>query len=77
MVSPEKFTELLGREHVFTILKLTDEPVSAAGIIKQSTVPQATCYRRIEELQEAGLLVEHGSERFRNGEETTKYVRTV
>ena len=42
MVSPEKFTELLGREHVFTILKLTNEPISAAEIIKQSTVPQAT-----------------------------------
>lgn len=77
MLTTETFTELLGHDHVIPILELTGEPISAAEIINQTDIPQATCYRRIKDLKEAGVITEHGTERFRNGKETKKYVRTI
>lgn len=46
----------LGSKYSVEILGATSEPRSAQELSERLDVPIATCYRRIEELTEAGLL---------------------
>jgi len=46
----------LGSKYSAEILGAADEPRSAQELSDRLDVPIATCYRRIEELTEAGLL---------------------
>jgi predicted transcriptional regulator len=46
----------LGSKYSVEILGATKEPRSAQELSEHLDVPIATCYRRIEELSEAGLL---------------------
>lgn len=46
----------LGSKYSVEILGATNEPRSAQELSERLDVPIATCYRRIEELTEAGLL---------------------
>jgi len=50
---------VLGNEYNPQILSFAHEPRSAQGLSDELGVPIATCYRRIEELQEADLLEHH------------------
>lgn len=47
---------VLGNKYSAEILGATGEPRSAQELSDQLDVPIATCYRRIEELSDAGLL---------------------
>lgn len=49
----------LGNEYNPEILQATNEPRSAQELSDELGVPIATCYRRIEELTDAGLLKLH------------------
>lgn len=46
----------LGKKYSPEILGATDEAASAQDLSEELDVPIATCYRRIEELSESGLL---------------------
>jgi DNA-binding Lrp family transcriptional regulator len=50
----------LGNEYNAEILGATDEARSAQALSDELDIPIATCYRRIEELEEADLLEHHG-----------------
>lgn len=50
---------VLGEKYNPDILTVTDEPKSAQELSEQLDVPIATCYRRIEDLQEVELLELH------------------
>jgi predicted transcriptional regulator len=50
---------VLGNEYNPQILSFANEPRSAQELSDELDVPIATCYRRIEELQEADLLEHH------------------
>lgn len=50
---------VLGNEYNPQILSFAHEPRSAQELSDELNVPIATCYRRIEELQEANLLEHH------------------
>jgi predicted transcriptional regulator len=50
---------VLGNEYNPQILSFAHEPRSAQELSDELDVPIATCYRRIEELQEANLLEHH------------------
>jgi predicted ArsR family transcriptional regulator len=50
---------VLGNEYNPQILSFAHEPRSAQELSDELDVPIATCYRRIEELQEADLLEHH------------------
>jgi len=50
---------VLGNEYNPQILSFAHEPRSAQELSDELDVPIATCYRRIEELQEAELLEHH------------------
>lgn len=53
-------TRLLGDDCVQTILKeTTEKPMSAAELTKTCAASRATVYRRLDELADHGLLVEH------------------
>jgi len=51
--------ETLGNKYSAEILDATDEPQSAQELSDQLEIPIATCYRRIDELTEHGLLELH------------------
>ena len=66
----------LGREYSVEILEAAGEPKSAQQLSEELDVPIATCYRRINELAENGLLEECERRGERSGRETL-YRRTV
>jgi predicted ArsR family transcriptional regulator len=51
--------QTLGNKYSAEILNATDEPQSAQELSDQLEIPIATCYRRIDELTEHGLLELH------------------
>ncbi len=51
--------ETLGNKYSAEILDATDEPRSAQELSEELEIPIATCYRRIEELTDHGLLELH------------------
>ncbi len=51
--------EALGNEYNPDILRAANEPQSAKEFSEYLDVPIATCYRRIEELTDVGLLEHH------------------
>jgi predicted ArsR family transcriptional regulator len=71
MLSPLK------NKYSFEILCATRTPASAQQLSEEIGVPIATCYRRIEELVEAGLLKSEGRQLSEDGRRTNVYRRTV
>lgn len=67
----------LKNKYSFEILCATQSPASARELSEDLGVPIATCYRRIEELVEAGLLESEGRQLSEEGRRTTVYRRTV
>ena len=51
--------QTLGNKYSAEILDATEEPASAQELSDQLDIPIATCYRRIDELTEHGLLELH------------------
>ena len=51
--------QTLGNKYSAEILEATDEPRSAQELSDELDIPIATCYRRIDELTEHGLLELH------------------
>jgi len=51
--------QALGNKYSAQILDAADEPQSAQELSDELEIPIATCYRRIEELTEHGLLELH------------------
>lgn len=47
---------VLGKEYAAEILEAAHEPRSAQELSANRDIPIATCYRRVDELTEAGLL---------------------
>jgi predicted transcriptional regulator len=74
---PETLLDALGGRYSVDILEAADEPVSAQELSDEMDVPIATCYRRIEDLVDAGLLRPEGRELSEQGRRTNVYRRTV
>jgi len=56
-VSGEDLLELLGDEYTRRVLQaVVDEPKSGSDVVEDASVSKATAYRRLETLQEAGLV---------------------
>jgi len=51
--------QTLGNKYSAEILDATEEPASAQELSDELGIPIATCYRRIDELTEHGLLELH------------------
>ncbi|MFA9515674.1 ArsR/SmtB family transcription factor [Halopenitus sp. H-Gu1] len=58
-MSGDDLIEVLGNKYNTAILAAADDPKSAQELSEELDVPIATCYRRIDELQEANLLELH------------------
>lgn len=69
--------DALGGRYSAEIVAAADTPVSAQELSDRMDIPIATCYRRIEELVEAGLLRREGRELSDQGRRTNVYRRTV
>jgi len=67
----------LKNKYSFEILCATRTPASAQELSEEIDVPIATCYRRIEELVEAGFLKTEGRQLSEDGRRTNVYRRTV
>ncbi|WP_280537802.1 helix-turn-helix domain-containing protein [Halopenitus sp. POP-27] len=58
-MSGEDLIEVLGNKYNTEILAAADDPKSAQELSDELDVPIATCYRRIDELEEANLIELH------------------
>lgn len=73
----ERVLAAVGGKYAARILAATEEPRSAKELSAELDVPIATCYRRIEDLVEADLLVCDGRETSDRGRRTRVYRRTL
>jgi len=56
-VADEELLELLGDEYTRKVLQsIVSEPKSGSEVVEDAAVSKATAYRRLETLQEAGLV---------------------
>ena len=76
-MDPGELPAVLGDDYTTEILAATDDPKSARELSDQLGVPIATCYRRIDDLLDAGLLTEVGTDVSDRGRRTSVYRRTV
>ncbi len=67
---------VLGREYSVQILRATAEPKSAPRLSDTLSIPVATCYRRISELVDVGLL-KHCETHSTDSGESNRYQRTT
>ncbi|WP_293028982.1 helix-turn-helix domain-containing protein [Natronococcus sp.] len=67
----------VGKEYSAAILCAAATPKSARRLSDDVGIPIATCYRRIEELVDAGLLTCDGQRLSEEGRQTNVYRRTV
>lgn len=73
----ERKLAALGEKYSVDILRMTAEPRSARELSERVDIPIATCYRRIEDLVDAGLLIEEGRELSDKGRRTSVYRRAI
>jgi len=73
----ESILGALGGKYAARILAAADRPKSAHELSDELSVPIATCYRRIDELEEADLLVCEGRKTSDRGRRTKVYRRRV
>ncbi|MCL9815131.1 ArsR/SmtB family transcription factor [Natranaeroarchaeum aerophilus] len=76
-VPAETLLSALGGKYSAEILSETRTPTSAQELSSRIEIPIATCYRRIEELEDAGLLRCEGRQLSEEGRRTNVYRRTV
>jgi len=69
--------KVLGNEYNPEILRATHDPRSAQELSEELDVPIATCYRRIDELQEADLLEHHDSQLSEEHQRVNVYRRCI
>lgn len=67
----------LGSKYSAEILCAAGTPKSAQTLSDDIEIPIATCYRRIDELVEAGLLECEGRQLSEEGRRTNMYRRTI
>ena len=67
----------LGNKYSAEILCAAGTPKSAQTLSEDIEIPIATCYRRIEELVDAGLLTCEGRQLSTEGRRTNIYRRTL
>lgn len=76
-MDPDETLTILGTQYSPEILGATAEPRSVRELSDSLEIPIATCYRRVEELDEAGLLEFKGRELSDERRRTNVYRRTV
>ena len=74
---PDAVLGALGSKYSAEILCAAGTPKSAQALSDDIEIPIATCYRRIEELVEAGLLECEGRRLSDEGRRTNIYRRTI
>lgn len=73
----ESVLAALGGKYAARILAAASDPMSAQELSDELDVPIATCYRRIEDLEAAGLLACEGRKTSDRGRRTKIYQRTI
>ncbi len=76
-VPADALLSTLGGKYSAEILNATRTPTSVQELSEEIDVPIATCYRRIEALEEIGLLRCEGRQLSEEGRRTNVYRRTV
>lgn len=74
---PSALLSALGSKYSAEILCAAGTPKSAQALSEDIEIPIATCYRRIEELVDAGLLECEGRRLSEEGRRTNIYRRTL
>jgi predicted ArsR family transcriptional regulator len=74
---PAAVLSVLGSKYGAELLCAAETPKSAQELSEELAIPIATCYRRIDDLVEAELLVCEGRRFSAEGRRTNVYRRTV
>ena len=74
---PDELLAALGGKYSADILGAARTPTSAQELSDELDIPIATCYRRIEDLADAGLLRCEGRQLSEEGRRTNVYRRTI
>ena len=73
-VEPVELLELLGDEYTRRVLEaVADQPRSGTAVATAASVSKATAFRRLNRLEEAGLVETHPSIDLENGHHHTLY----
>lgn len=75
-MSARDYLRVLGSKYSVEILEATGEPRSAQSLSDELEIPIATCYRRLEEMADMGLLAVHQG-RSESGRQTDLFRRDV
>ncbi len=75
-MSARDYLRVLGSKYSVEILEATGEPRSAQALSDELEIPIATCYRRLEEMADMGLLAVHQG-RSESGRQTDLFRRDV
>lgn len=73
----QEILPVVGKKHSPKILQATAEPRSAQELSEEFDIPIATCYRRIDELVDQGLLELHDTRVNGEGASEKVYRRAV
>ncbi|MFB6109207.1 MAG: ArsR/SmtB family transcription factor [Haloplanus sp.] len=68
---------ILGNKYNVEILAAADEPRTAQELSDELDIPQSTCYRRVNELSEAGFLQVEDDLSAEDGSHSERYQRRV
>lgn len=69
--------QVLGKSYCLAILRILGEPMSAKQVSSKLDIPIATTYRRIDELEEVGLITLHDRRLSDEHRRTNVYRRAV
>lgn len=76
-MDPAERLRVFGKKYSIEILAAIDEPRTAQEVSDELDIPIATCYRRVQELEEHGLLEVHGTKRTAENRPITVYHRNT
>lgn len=76
-MEPEDLLEVLGNKYSAEILKATADPRTAQELSEEFDIPIATCYRRLEDLSEHGVIEQSGARMTKDNRQANLYKRRI
>lgn len=77
MVSGETLVDVLCENYTVKVLEATATPKTVPEIADITGIPKATCYRRVNKLESAGVIEEHDVIISDSYKKTTQYIRCI
>lgn len=76
-MDPARLMEVLGNKYSAEILRATADPRTAQELSDELDIPIATCYRRLEDLTEQGVMKQTGTRLTEDNRRAKLYQRRI